>query len=230
MATLKQIDPANFNISNPDRDGANFTYYTFVGSSRSGYDSSWDIVGLFRQVTSSFISLRFLHIEEDVLEAAAFEAFSYARSYLVCDPDDLVTFIAFLKGMMVEMPVLSTDTSAQSFVSLSKDDLHRFHFKPYWQKRVIGYCYRYQPSEEVLHSEKVTLLVLPYWSAEHGRNQQAALRLISFREEQLSDPTFDPLNQFGVESITLDPVAFNAFINLLEQHIYEKFVSKTYRQ
>jgi hypothetical protein len=226
MATLEQIDPANFNIPNPDRDGANFTYYTLVGSSRGSYPSFWDIVGVFHQADRSFISLRFLHLEEDVLEAADFDAFTYAQSYLGCDPEDLLAFIAFLKGIIVEMPVLSIDTSVQSFISLSTTELHRFHFKPYWQKRVIGYCYRYQPSEEVLHSEKVTLLMLPYWSAEHGRNQQAVLKLLSFREEQLSNPTFDPLNQFGVESITLDPVAFNAFINLLEQHTYKKFGEK----
>jgi hypothetical protein len=221
MATLKQVNAANFEIANPDPDGANFTYYSLVGCSWSGYNSIWDIVGVSRQLDSPSLVLRLLHIEDEVLEAEDTDTLQHASSFMSFDPEGLLTLITFFEEMKTGAPLASAVPSP-FFRLISSEELQRFHFKPVWQRWYTGFYYQYRPSQEELQRTMVTLLLFPHWSAEHETNQHAALHLVVFREEQLADPTFDPLKPHGVDSINLDQPALMAFIDLLKEHTYEK--------
>jgi hypothetical protein len=48
--------------------------------------------------------------------------------------------------------------------------------------------------------------------------------LVTFRQQQLVDPTFKPFDTFGVSTITFDQRAMEEFIVLLKRHSYEAFV------
>ncbi len=228
MVTLKPCNPANFNITNLDNTGTEFIYYTFV-KDRDGentYRDSWNIVGVCHRQTPTVLSkLRLFHIEESELEAPDFQALRDARSYLSLNPDEFLALIQFFEEAIVESQSLSIPRAREYFALLDTEDLAQMHLKSYWITRWVGHCYRYLPDERVPQDEEIALLVLPYWSSQYGRNQRAALTLMTFRSEQLADPTFDPFDKPGVGSITLDQPALEALIDLMKQRTYERFIS-----
>lgn len=220
MTTLHRIDPATFQISNPDHSGRMFTYWMFVREAQGGYANYWDIVGLSQHHMPPLTFLRLLHIEEELREMEEFEALVYGQGFVSLDPDDLLAFITFLEEMIVPTSEASPAGTEHYFHRLSENDLRLLHFKPYWQQYYAGYCYQYQPPEETLARDMIMLVTLPHWSDKHGRNQLTSLSVLAFRGDQLRDPTFDPLRQREIATIAFDRGALEAFVTILKQYRY----------
>jgi hypothetical protein len=223
MVSLTKIDPANFKLVSPEDKSTEFTYYTFDWKFPGGVDF-WNIIGLrLHKKTSLLFELRFLSIEEEMLEWTEFEPLRDAYNFVSLNPEELGALIQFFETW-VDDQLLKPQSALMRFRLLTTEDLTHLHLSPSWVAHLEGHCYRYFLGEGVQHAEAITVLVLPHWSFQYGANQSTTLELVTFRQQQLEDPTFKPFDTFGVSTVTFDQRALDEFITLLKQRTYENFV------
>lgn len=216
-----------FNLTNPDSEGRQFTYYTFDEHYRPELLDTWEFVGLHQQSNDPWLlNIRFLHIDLEMFDFGEFVALRDAPSYLRLHPATMHALIEFFEDRIKEWT--TTDSTITHFHLMNADELKEIHLPtwkiPYWK----GETYRYLPDTGVQSTEEISIFSFPAWDSKYGTNQVATLEYDSFHEKQLTDPVFEPFGSFGnthgVGTVTFNQRALEEFIILLKQHSYETFL------
>jgi hypothetical protein len=229
MTSLQTLESVGYRLdtlklANPDRQGRDFTYYTFMGKSRPRFQDVYEIVGIHLQRRGPLLfDLRLLHLEEEMYEWEEFEALEDAPSYLSIGPAKELALFQFLTHLDAT-PLLTEEVSIDHFHLMNSDDL-RSNCLPEWKIPYFqGYTYRYLPNPGVQPREEISVFSFPHWSSHHGANQVTTLACNTFLEEQLLDPQFQPLGSFGstfgTGTVTFDQIALREFLCLLKRHAY----------
>ena len=229
MTSLQPLESIGYRldtlkIANPDSQGRNFTYYTFVGKARPKFQDVYEIVGIhLKRRDPLLFEMRFLHLEDEMYEWEEFQALEDAPFYLSLDPAKELTLFQFLTHLDAP-PLAKEEVRIEHFHLMSSDDLRSIRL-PEWKIPYLqGHTYRYLPNPGVQPQEEISVFSFPHWSSHYGANQVAPLECNTFLEEQLLDPQFQPLGSFGstfgTGTVTFDRVALREFVCLLKQHAY----------
>ena len=227
IKTIEEMgySPDFFTLEHPEPDGKLFQYYTFAGTARPELIDTWEIIGLTQsQHTSPDITLRLLHLEEEMLDWENFQALQSAGSFVRLGPSQTRILLEFFKTLVKEEQV--TDREYKYFHPLDLSEMRAIHILEivihYWE----GSVYEYHLHDEIHAHEERYILGFPRWSQQFKGNQASSLTCASFKNSQLTNINFCPLYEFRVSTISFTMHAFSEFISLLEHHSYEAFLAR----
>jgi hypothetical protein len=96
------------------------------------------------------------------------------------------------------------------FQALGPEALRALHVRPLapgrWQR---GYN-RYVPDKGITPPDEISLLGVPVWPG------SSAIKYITFRQQRLQDPAFDPLDAWGGGRMTFNSSVLGELIHLLK--------------
>ena len=226
VKTIEEMgySPDFFTLDSPEPDGKLFQYYMFAGTYKPELIDTWDILGLAKHEKDALsITMRFMHIEEEMFEWEKFSALTHAQRYLRMNPSQMGALRLFFESTFKEVQM--KDGPLQHFRLLTLEELRELHVPQhvihYWEGHVYEYLF-HKGSQQ----QERCILGFSGWSSNIGSNQSIDLVCTAFRDVQLLDPKFCPLYGWGVSTVTFPRQALGEFLFLLEQHSYEAFLAR----
>lgn len=226
MVELKPLDvlgfpPDFFRLA--DEGNQPFTYYTFATSTiHRGY---WEIIGVrYLEPHTSGVELRLMHIDEEMLDWTDFTAQRDTPGFITFDLPEMTALLAFLQNVLSHLP--SSSPPHQNIVSrhlevLTSAELEALQVPTAFIRflRLVGQTYQLLPERGMPPERSIRLVILPHWTEPGGEGEGASLRFVTFDTENLSDPTFNPVDANGLGVMRFDQRAFREFIELLGQRL-----------
>jgi len=201
------------------QDQIKFTYYSFD----TEWEEYWNVIGIrYRSQNPFLIDVRLMYIDQDARDWDGFVAERDAPGYVLVNPDDFARVISFFETL-VHKNMLDQDESLKHFSMMSLEELALFHFPLGLDYAAIEDYYRYIPDEGIQDDDFFSIVSLPRWSAQYGKNQASTLWFITLSRQQLSNPQFDLVDDVdGLGTITFNLQAFEELIFLLKRRLQPK--------
>jgi hypothetical protein len=206
---------------------AEFRFYEIF---RGPYVDEWDVVGV-RQLDATLLDIRLMHVVQAMIEHGwGYEeapewplcnTLHEAPGYLALDPAEMNILIQFFEGWL-DGPGPSASGAESRFRAVEASELLALHVLPARlnTSNLRRGWYRYLPDDEIPAHDEISLVRLPQWFPSIA-HQVSVLGFVTFSPRRLDDPTFDPLEAWGLGRIILNQPALREMITLLKAHTLE---------
>lgn len=210
--------------------------FEFYGFERGADPSYHDLLGI-EQISADpvHIELRLIHLEEEMLDDAAYlesrhddhdvgagipQTYNWldeAMQGISLLPDELTELIYLLERWL-DPPLPSANAPLERFQPIERGDLERLHVRQS-NPALTATWYQYFPDGELQVADEVSLVRPPTWITQprDERRNYSGLSFATFNRQNLADPTFDPLDSWGLAYIRVNGPALRNLVSLLKR-------------
>ena len=195
---------------------------------RSLYIEYWDVISIGQwRDRPPLLEIRFMHIDEELIDGGLpsgrglgseppFNAFNEAPGYMRLTLAELSALTSLLETWIDE-PAPNANNPITYFRRMMRQELAQLHVAE-TNPNIEATWYRYLPDEGVQTTDEITLVRPPLWriDSRYGVEQHTIVQLASFSQQRLKNPTFDPLDSWGLGHIITNQGGLRELIILLQ--------------